>query len=248
MNPNLNIIIMAGGLGKRMNSKLPKVLHCVKQKPMLVHVLEQSLLLNPKHIFIVVGKYKDIIQNTLNEYIDITNITFIYQQEALGTGHAIQCCVEQLKNYQEKSNTLILSGDVPLLQYNTLTNFLKNNSNAILMTTILKNPTGYGRIIEDNNIFYKIIEEKDCLPNEKLVEKVNCGIYAFNTELLCKYIMKINNNNAQKEYYLTDIIQLIKSNEDIIVDTFDIAKEIQYQIMGVNTPQQLMELDTFIPQ
>ena len=146
------------------------------------------------------------------------------------------------------ANVLILSGDVPLIKTDTLKEMINELNYARIMTTKLQDPHGYGRIIEDNNIFYKIIEEKDCLPNEKLVEKVNCGIYAFNTELLCKYIMKINNNNAQKEYYLTDIIQLIKSNEDIIVDTFDIAKEIQYQIMGVNTPQQLMELDTFIPQ
>lgn len=245
MTKNLIVIIMAGGLGKRMNSDLPKVLHCIKGKPMLVRVVEQSLLLNPTKIMIVVGKYKEIIKTTLSNYMDINKIEFVLQPEPLGTGHAIQCCIEQLDAVH--STTLILSGDVPLLQHSTLTHFLHNDSNAIIMTTLLDNPTGYGRIIEDNNVFTKIVEEKDCLQQEKLVKKVNCGIYAFDTTLLCKYIVQIDNNNAQKEYYLTDIIELIKSNErNINVDTFDISKEMQYQIMGVNTPEQLIELETYI--
>lgn len=251
MTQNLVVIIMAGGLGKRMNSDLPKVLHCIKEKPMLVHVVEQAFLLNPIKILIVVGKYKEVIKNTLNNYIDIdkTNkINFIYQEEPLGTGHAIQCCLPELYHYQSNQSnsiTLILSGDVPLLQHNTLNTFLQDNNDATLMTTLLDNPTGYGRIIEDNNIFTKIVEEKDCLTNEKLVNKVNCGIYAFNTELLCKYITKLDNNNSQHEYYLTDIIKLIKCNEDIMINTFNIPKKIQYQIMGVNTTDQLQELELF---
>jgi UDP-N-acetylglucosamine diphosphorylase/glucosamine-1-phosphate N-acetyltransferase len=238
---------MAGGLGKRMNSDLPKVLHCIKGKPMLVRVLEQSLLLNPDKILIIVGKYEEIIRNTLSEYMDISKIEFVLQPEPLGTGHAIQCCLGQLEENDESSCTLILSGDVPLLQHNTLMDFLQGNCEAKLMTTLLDNPTGYGRIIEDNNVFTKIVEEKDCLLKEKLVKKVNCGIYVFDTNLLCKYIVKIDNNNSQKEYYLTDIIKLIKLyKENINIDTFDIAKEIQYQIMGVNTVEQLTELETHL--
>ena len=244
-NP-LIVIIMAGGLGKRMNSNLPKVLHCIKEKPMLVHVVEQSLLLNPIKLLIVVGKYKEIIKTTLKTYMDISNITFVLQSEALGTGHAIQCCLPELYNCSQ-STTVILSGDVPLLQHNTLTHFLQNNYQATLMTTLLDNPTGYGRIIENNNIFTKIVEEKDCLLEEKQIKRVNCGIYAFHTELLCKYIVNIDNNNSQQEYYLTDIIKLITLyEENTIIDTFDIAKEIQYQIMGINTPEQLSELESFI--
>ena len=245
MNKNLIVVIMAGGLGKRMNSNLPKVLHCINGKPMLVHVIEQSFLLNPSKILIVVGKYKDIILNTINNYIDINKIEFIHQEEPLGTGHAIQCCLPELCNYNSNSITLILSGDVPLLQYETLETFLQNNNDAKIITTSLDNPTGYGRIIEHNNIFTKIVEEKDCLPEEKLVNKINCGVYAFSTELLCKYIGEIDNNNSQGEYYLTDIVKLIKCNEDIIINTFDIPKKIQYQIMGVNTIEQLNELELY---
>ena len=248
MTQNLVVIIMAGGLGKRMNSDLPKVSHCIKNKPMLVHVVEQTFLLNPTKILIVVGKYKEVIKNTLNNYIDIdkTNkINFVYQEEPLGTGHAIQCCLPELYHFKSNSITLILSGDVPLLQHDTLKTFLQDNNDATLITTLLDNPTGYGRIIEDNNIFTKIVEEKECLTNEKLVNKVNCGVYAFNTELLCKYITKLDNHNSQGEYYLTDIIKLIKCNEDIMINTFNIPKKIQYQIMGVNTIDQLKELELY---
>lgn len=248
MNEKLIIVIMAGGLGKRMNSDLPKVLHCIKGKPMLVHVIKQSLLLNPCKVLIVVGKYKDIIKNTINRYLDIdpNKINFIYQEEPLGTGHAIECCLTELYKFQSNSVTLILSGDVPLLQHETLKTFLQYNNDAKIMTTLLDNPTGYGRIMEDNNIFTKIVEEKECLIDEKLVKKVNCGVYAFKTELLCKYIKKLDNNNSQGEYYLTDIIKLIKCNEDIIIDTINIPKKIQYQIMGVNTIEQLNELELYL--
>ena len=249
MNSKLAVVIMAGGLGKRMNSELPKVLHCIKNKPMLVWVIEQAILLQPFKILVIVGKYKDIIIDTLNNYIDTTNIQFVYQAEPLGTGHAIQCCVSELLNI-EHSNTLILSGDVPLLQFDTLKDFLDlelDDCKAKLMTTILTNSTGYGRIIENtDNVFTKIVEEKDCSYEEKLVKKVNCGIYAFNTQLLCKYIVQLTNNNAQGEYYLTDIIELIKNNELIVINTFDIPLNKQYEIMGVNTIEQLNELSTFI--
>jgi UDP-N-acetylglucosamine diphosphorylase/glucosamine-1-phosphate N-acetyltransferase len=248
MTKNLIVIIMAGGLGKRMNSDLPKVLHCVKGKPMLVRVIEQALLLHPNEILIVVGKYKNIIIDTLSKYINIDThkIQFVYQAEPLGTGHAIQCCSTELSKYQYNSSTLILSGDVPLLQHDTLTHFLDNNYDVNLMTTLLPNPTGYGRIIEHDNIFTKIVEEKDCSNEEKCVTKVNCGIYAINTGLLCKYITKLDNNNSQKEYYLTDVIELIKNNENIDVCTFNIPIHKQYQIMGVNTPEQLNELESYI--
>jgi UDP-N-acetylglucosamine diphosphorylase/glucosamine-1-phosphate N-acetyltransferase len=250
MSDELIIIIMAGGLGKRMNSELPKVLHCIKGKPMLVRVIEQALFLKPSKIFVVVGKYRDIIQNTINIYMNLNTylntIQFIYQEVPLGTGHAIQCCLPELYKFTKKSNTLILSGDVPLLQHDMLNSFLQNNFKATLITTILDNPTGYGRIIENNNIFTKIIEEKDCSLEEKLVTKVNCGIYTFNTSLLCKYITRLDNNNSQKEYYLTDIIKLIKVNENIIIHTFNISKDKQYQIMGVNTQEQLIELEKYI--
>ena len=237
---------MAGGLGKRMNSKIPKVLHQILNKPMLVRVIEQARLLLPYKILIIVEKYKDIIIKTLEKHIIIDeNIIFINQPEALGTGHAIQCCIPELIKYKN-STTIILSGDVPLLRADTLRDFLQYFNIVKLITTLLDDPNGYGRIIEDKNIFNKIVEEKDCNLEEKNIKKVNCGIYAFNSEILCKYLPFLTNNNSQKEYYLTDIIEIIKKNENITVDLFTISKEKQYQVIGVNTIEQLYQLELMI--
>ena len=244
MKSNLSIIIMAGGLGKRMNSSLPKILHKILNKPMIVHVIEQSMKLLPRQIIIVVGKYKDIIEKTLKEYLDIDNlpIKFINQPEALGTGHAIKCCINEL-NKSNTQITLILSGDVPLLKSETMINIIENINKVKIMTAEFENSTGYGRIIELNSKFVKIIEEKDCSQEQKQIKKINCGIYAFNTDILCKYLPYLSNNNSQKEYYLTDIIEIIKINENIEVDTFNITKDKNHEITGINTIDQLLELE-----
>ena len=244
---DLNVIIMAGGLGKRMESTIPKVLHVILDKPMIVHVIEESIKLNPNKIIIVVGKYKDIIDKTIREYIDLDNlpISFVNQPEALGTGHAIQCCLNELKT-DFNQRTLILSGDVPLLKFETMYELIQNTNKVKIMTTELENSTGYGRIIELQSEFSKIKEEKDCLPEEKLIKKINCGIYSFNTEILCKYLPYLNNNNSQNEYYLTDIIEIIKTNERIKVDMFNIPKDKHHEIMGINTKEQLLNLEKFM--
>ena len=112
-----------------------------------------------------------------------------------------------------------------------------------VLTSYVENPSGYGRIIEVNNIFEKIVEEKDCTSNEKLINKINSGIYCFNTNILCKYIMQINNNNNQNEFYLTDIIEIIKNKENITIEQYNINEKNSYQILGVNTEEQLKQLN-----
>ena len=240
------VIIMAGGLGKRMNSDLPKVLHNILEKPMLVHIINQAKLINPIKILIVVGKYKNIIKQTLEQYMDINinkQIVFIDQPIALGTGHAIQCCRDELLNYDDLSKVIILSGDVPLLKFSTINNMLENFNKVKIVTTKFNNPDGYGRIIEKNNKFLKIVEQKDCNEEEKLIKRVNCGIYIIQLSILCKYLPYLSNNNSQNEYYLTDIIEIIKINENIVIDIHDISEKNQYQIMGINTSEQLLELE-----
>lgn len=247
MVKNLNVIIMAGGLGKRMESDIPKVLHKILNKPMIVHVIEESIKLNPKKILIVVGKYKNIIEQTIKDYLDINAfpIIFVFQKEALGTGHAIQCCTEELQK-ESAQTALILSGDVPFLKYTTMTEIIKNTNKVKIATTELENATGYGRIIEINSLFEKIVEEKDCSEEQKLIKKINCGIYAFDTQILCKYLPYLSNNNSQKEYYLTDIIEIIKLNEHVSVDLYNIPKHRHYEIIGINTKEQLLELEKLI--
>lgn len=241
MSKELTIVILAGGLGKRMNSEIPKVLHLISNKPMLIHIIEEARLLHPEKIFIVVGKYKNIITTELQKYTKVDDIEYIIQPEPLGTGHAVQCCKQELVKCNN-TNVIILSGDVPLIKSSTISTFLTTCDKVSIITTILENPKGYGRIIEDNNKFMKIIEEKDCNEHEKLVTKVNCGIYAFDSAILCKYIDNLSNNNSQNEYYLTDIIQIIKQSENVNINMYEISKEKKHEVMGINTIEQLDEL------
>jgi len=234
------VLIMAGGLGKRMNSELPKVLHLLKEKPLIVHVIETALKINPIKIGIIVGKYRNIIQETINQYLnDTSKIEYIIQPEALGTGHAIMCCKDFLSNYKNSSVT-ILSGDVPLIKSETLErlNTSLNKSRAAILINKLDNPTGYGRIIIDNKQLVKIVEEKDCSKEERKVDLVNSGIYSFKTETIVNNINKIDNNNKQNEYYLTDIFNFIDKK---FIDL--VYLENKYEVMGVNTPEQLMSLE-----
>lgn len=237
------VVIMAGGLGKRMNSDLPKVLHKVNDKPMLLHVIESALAIQPVKIYIVVGKYLPLIKDTLYYYNMLHHIEFIIQDEPLGTGHAIQCCRPYLYQH-EYSNTIILSGDVPLLTTATIRNMIKNLEYVRILTTTLENPTGYGRVIETNDgIFKKIVEEKDCNDVERKCKKINAGIYAFDTITLCKYLPLLSNDNAQGEYYLTDIVEIIMTKEEVEIESYEIPEEKQIELTGVNTEEQLEELN-----
>jgi bifunctional N-acetylglucosamine-1-phosphate-uridyltransferase/glucosamine-1-phosphate-acetyltransferase GlmU-like protein len=263
------VVIMAGGHGKRMESNLPKVLHNVYSifnsdlpvridmmeykhflKPMIVHVIETALKLNPTKILIVVGQYKNIIESTINKFISNSGqIEYIIQEEALGTGHAIKCCLDKLSNYPNEQ-TLILSGDVPLISTNTLDNLLSDsniniNINKILVTK-LENPFGCGRIIlNSQNHIIKIVEEKDCSDIQKLIDLVNCGIYQINSSVLCDLIPEINNNNKANEYYLTDIIELMIQN-NIPIEYYELQKIYNYEIKNVNTQKDLNELNNFL--
>lgn len=235
-----NVIIMAGGLGKRMNSTLPKVLHKIQDKPMLVHVIERALELNPNHILVVVGKYLPVISETLKEYNVLKHVEFVNQPEALGTGHAIQCCREQLNN---DANVIILSGDVPLIKTDTLREMITDLDCARIMTSIMDNPHGYGRVIEKDGIFEKIVEEKDCNDEERKCTKTNAGIYAFKSKLLYTYLPYLSNDNAQNEYYLTDIVKIMKEHEKVQIGVYNIPTERQIELTGVNTKEQLEGLN-----
>ena len=160
----------------------------------------------------------------------------------MGTGHAIQCCRDELLKYND-ANVAILSGDTPLLKSTTIRDIMHDFHKVKIVTTMMNNPHGYGRIIETDGVFDKIVEEKDGSLEEKLVKKVNCGVYAFESAVLCKYLPLLQNKNAQNEYYLTDIIELIKIGETINIDLYDIPEDRQIEIMGVNTIEQLTALE-----
>jgi UDP-N-acetylglucosamine diphosphorylase/glucosamine-1-phosphate N-acetyltransferase len=246
----LTVTIMAAGEGKRMNSTIPKVLHLFKGIPMLIRIILEVIKLEPMKIIIITGKYDLLIKSTIKEYFEGVNqdtykkLIFIKQEIPNGTGDAIKCT---LNNYDEDENVLILNGDTPLLTIVLLNKFLEDNHciSAKLLVSSLEYPYGYGRIIYDeNNNFIEIKEEKDCNENQKKINIINAGIYLFKSELLKKYIPMIENNNAQKEYYLTDIVKIIRNNDsNINIATYLIDEELKYQIHGVNTQQELKDLE-----
>jgi len=249
MDKSVVAIIMAGGLGKRMESNIPKVLHKISGITMINHILIKLKVLrnlvNLEKVIIVVGKYEKQIRTSIEEFIEDLDITYINQKEPLGTGHAIQCCrKELLKN--PNSDVLILSGDVPLLSPYTMMNLLKIPNFVNLIVTNLTNPDGYGRVVTKNGVFDKIVEQKDCNLEEQRISTVNCGIYSINSKLLCKYLPYLKNENKQKEFYLTDIIEIIKREENILVGVLEIEKEKIHEIIGVNTRSQLLELEALV--
>jgi UDP-N-acetylglucosamine diphosphorylase/glucosamine-1-phosphate N-acetyltransferase len=245
MNQNLIVTILAGGEGKRMNSNIPKVLHMFNEKPMLVKIIETVMLINPKEIIIITGKYNDLIQETIAKYINNTEslIKYIIQDKQLGTGHAIKCCLPYYNEYyNENEKILILNGDMPLITKDILDKFIFNSNNFLLNILVSKmdNPTGYGRIIYNDNKFIKIVEEKDCNEYEKKINIINSGIYIVDSNILQKYIPLIENNNSQKEYYLTDIVKIVNTN--IEINTFLLDEKDNLFISGVNTINELNNL------
>lgn len=197
-----------------MNSNIPKVLHHFKGTPMLIRIILEVLKLNANKIIIITGKYDLLIKETIQSYFDNNDITifdkliFVQQKIPNGTGDAIKCTLE---HYNDEENVLILNGDMPLISYDLLNKFINYQKSPLLLVSQLENPYGYGRILYDENKnFVNIREEKDCSLEEKKITIVNVGIYFFTSIMLKKYIPMVNNNNAQKEYYLTDIVKIIK--------------------------------------
>jgi bifunctional UDP-N-acetylglucosamine pyrophosphorylase/glucosamine-1-phosphate N-acetyltransferase len=236
-----------------MESNLPKVCHQVlsphnnKFYPMIVHVILTSLSLNPEKIYIVVGQYKEIIENVITEYLtkeQLSNINWVIQEKPLGTGHAILCGLDQLKTHK-KTPTLILSGDVPLISKATLEGLLQSNFNTLLSAE-LQDPTGSGRLILDDQYqITRIIEQKDCTEEEKHIKLVNCGIYKINSDDLVYLLPQITNKNKSNEYYLTDIVELMNKN-NIKIRHYLLASQLQYEIKNVNSQEDLINLNSFI--
>lgn len=247
---------MAGGLGKRMKSTLPKVLHDVGGIPMIVRVIRQALPLNPVKILVIVGDYRDIIQETIEKCfsceVDVVNkIEYVIQPVALGTGHAMQCTIPHLQHALD-SHTLILSGDVPLLTTGTLTDFIRfgidEDRDAVLMTQTIENPAGKGRVFTKNGEFLRIVEEKDCTEEEVMCKVSNCGIYLFKTHLMCKYLPEIQNNNKQNEYYLTDLPAIMKRSVSRSIMVWSLPHDKEHEMLNINNKEELERANQYIIQ
>jgi bifunctional UDP-N-acetylglucosamine pyrophosphorylase/glucosamine-1-phosphate N-acetyltransferase len=198
-------LILAAGMGTRMKSKLCKVLHGIAGRPMISYVVDAVRLLGCERIVVVVGHQAADVQKT----ISAERIEFAIQEPQLGTGHAVACAGERLRNFG--GEVLILCGDIPLIRSETLQNFMsyheRQQSRVTVMTTGMDDPKGYGRIIRNQNqTIDRIVEEADANPDEKCVKEINTGIYLVNAHLLYSLVDRIQPENAQGEYYLTDIV------------------------------------------
>ncbi len=244
-NNRLTMLILAAGKGKRMNNPdIPKVLAKLSEQPLLYYVLKQTSLLNPTKTIVVVGHKSDLVIDFCNNS-EFENIEFAYQEQQLGTGNAVLVAENNLTDADY--SVLILAGDVPLLRAKTLSDFIErhnsNKSECSVLSTNAPNPTGYGRIVRDTSgNFQKITEHKDANENELKISEINSGIFLVNSEILFESLKKISNNNTQKEYYLTDIIEIMK-NDDRKVFAFDCAEFNELQ--GINTTEELLKAEDF---
>lgn len=209
---SLEIVILSAGKGKRMHSDLPKVLHKVAGKSMLRHVIDTSLTLDPLKIHVVVGHGGEIVRQSLTSLPQeiFSKINIVEQKEQLGTGHAVNTAMPYV---QKDSMVIVLYGDTPLTPTNDLKALLNTcpKNGMSLLTAIADNPFGYGRIIRNSDgQIEKIVEEKDAKAQEKLINEVNTGMMAAPAAVFNEYLPKLNNENAQGEYYLTDLVALLR--------------------------------------
>ncbi len=233
----LEIVILAAGNGTRMRSDLPKVLHKLAGKPLLSHVINTALKLEPKAIHIVVGHGADKVSNLINS-IDNKNtkLNIVLQKDQLGTGHAV---MQALPDIDTNSTVLVLYGDTPLTPENLLLKLIENvqDNPLSVLTAITENPFGYGRIVRNKNgNLDRIVEQKDASTDELKIKEINTGILVSKAQILNDYLPKISNQNKQGEYYLTDLAGLLSSEGKIVKIT--VADKFEL-LSGVNSKSQL---------
>ncbi len=225
----MKVLVLAAGLGKRMKSKYPKVVHKILGKPMINWVVDLGKKFG--EVGVVVGHKAEIVQSYLPE-----DVKTYLQQPQLGTGHAVMCAKEFISSTED---VLILYGDVPLLKAETIERLqhvhIESKADVTVLTFIANDPTGYGRIVRKGGKV-KIVEHKDATEEERKINEVNSGIYIFSGKFLLENIMKLTNNNAQGEYYLTDLVEMAGKVETLLLDD-------SIQVSGVNDRTQLAQLE-----
>jgi len=235
----LSIIILAAGHGKRMGSALPKVLHTMAGKPMLEHVVQAASKLNPEQLIVVYGYQGAMVQAALQHHA----INWVEQKEQLGTGHAV---LQALPVIPDNNQVLILYGDVPRITATTLHKFIQQTPKDALgiLTAHFPDPTGIGRILRDeSNKIIGVVEEKEADIAQRKINEVNVGFYLAPVNYLKQWLPKLNNRNAQQEYYLTDIIALaVQESITVHASRVDDYRE----VIGVNDQFQLAEVNAGI--
>lgn len=231
----INIVILAAGQGTRMKSALPKVLHPLAGVPLLQHVINTAKNLSPEILNVVYGHGGEKVMQT----IDDAEINWIHQVKQLGTGHAV---AQATDHFEDGQVVLVLYGDVPLIRMDTLADLLNRATDGIALLTVhLENPQGYGRIVRNKQAqIVNITEEKDASDEIKKIHEVNTGIMAVKAELFKKWLAQLDNNNAQKEFYLTDVIEMAVKDNLTVHST---QPDNEFEVMGINSREQLAELE-----
>ena len=231
----MNIVILAAGPGKRMHSDTPKVLHRLAGRPLLSHVLETANRLSPKVVSVVYGHGGEAVRKALGG----DGAIWVKQEPQLGTGHAVMQAAPHL---DERFPTLILYGDVPLIGAATLERLIEagGKGGVSLLTATLDNPAGYGRVLRKANKVVGIVEEKDASAKQRALREINTGILVAPTKKLKSWLTKLQNHNAQKEYYLTDIVAFAAKER---VSVSAVQADAAWETLGVNSRAQLAELE-----
>ena len=236
---SLSVVILAAGKGTRMRSSLPKVLHAIANKPMVSHVIDAARQLNAENIYIVYGFGGEVLKATLTENCSSDDLVFIEQKEQLGTGHAVDMASPFIK---DDENVLVLYGDVPLTKVTTLERLLevKPDDGMGLLTVNLTNPNGYGRIVRKKDSVVGIVEQKDATAEQLLINEANTGILLANGGDLKRWLSNLSSDNAQGEYYLTDIIAACHNEGKVIATAHP---ETEVEVEGANNRVQLAALE-----
>ena len=240
--PDVHVAILAAGKGTRMKSALPKVLHRVAGRPMIEHVLASAAVLAPRSIIIVVGHEADAMQHALSEH---PGLTVVVQEPQLGTGHALQSIEPALAG--ATGTLVLLSGDVPLLSANTLQRLLDRHAStsaaATVVTAVVEDPHGYGRIVRSGEQIARIVEETDATSEERAIREINSGIYAFALKGLFERAHALRPKNAQGEYYVTDLVALFRRDGGAVEAVIVVNPD---EIRGINSRGQLAEVSRIV--
>jgi len=241
MSDTFTTLILAAGLGKRMKSALPKILHEIAGRPLVHYVIDLAREVGSDRIILIIGHKQELVR----ECTAGIGVEYAVQAEQLGTGHAVQMCRELLTGYD--GDLLTLSGDVPLLRRESVQAAWQIHRETQAVATVFTfkpdDPKGYGRIVRGpEGELRRIVEHKDADAEERRIQEVNGGIYFFRSKDLFNALEQVNNDNAAKEYYLTDTISLLRS-EDKRVSAYLVEDPLE--MAGVNSPEQLTELERY---
>ena len=231
----LDVIVLAAGLGKRMRSELPKVLHPLAGRPLLAHVLDAARTLAPRRIFVVHGHGAERVRAAFPD----AGVDWVLQAKQLGTGHAV---LQALPQVSSDADVLVLYGDVPLVRPATLKRLLEGARGSVgIVVAELADPSGYGRIVRDGaQRVARIVEQKDATASELAIREVNAGFFCLSARRLAPWLSKIGNDNAQNEYYLTDLVALAVADA---VPVVAVKVEDPWEVAGVNSMQELAVLE-----